>query len=80
MKPNYYVSTTLSEEEAIEILSDGGFDDTTKDDDIAVHGYLPDEDNENPTFAVTVNDENTGYEIDWLELPTAVREYFSSRK
>ena len=80
MKPNYYVSTTLNEEEAIEILADGGFDDTTEADDITVHGYTPDEDNENPTFSISVNDEDTGYEVAWLELPATVREYFSNRK
>ncbi len=75
-----HMSYPLNEEELNELLADGGYDDTEATDDVTVFGNLPTEEDENPTWSMTVNDEETGYETPWLELPASVREYCISRK
>ena len=74
------MSYMMNEEELNELLADGGYDDTEATDDVTVFGNLPTEEDENPTWSMTVNDEETGYETPWLELPASVREYCISRK
>ncbi len=75
-----HMSYMLSEEELNELLAEGGFDDTESTDDVTVFGNLPTDEDENPTWSMTVNDEETGYETPWLELPASVREYCINRK
>ena len=75
-----HMSYMLNEEELTELLTEGGFDDTEATDDVTVFGNLPTDEDENPTWSMTVNDEETGYETPWLELPASVREYCINRK
>lgn len=75
-----HMSYMLNEEELTELLTEGGFDDTESTDDVTVFGNLPTDEDENPTWSMTVNDEETGYETPWLELPASVREYCINRK
>lgn len=75
-----YTSYPLNEEELTELLADGGYDDTETTDDVTVFGFLPTALNPNPTWSMTVNDEETGYETPWLELPASVREWCMARR
>ena len=73
------ITYTLNEEELIELLADGGYDDTEATDDVTVWGDLPTGEDENPTWSMEVNGEETGYETPWLELPASVREWCINR-
>ena len=75
-----HMSYPLNEEELNELLAEGGYDDTEATDDVTVFGNLPTEEDENPTWSMTVNDEETGYGTPWLELPASVREWCIARK
>jgi hypothetical protein len=74
-QPGVYVSADLTDRQITYMLKAGGFEPLERTDvqSMNISGYTPDSGNPNPTFNFTVNDDDTGFEIRWDEIPASIK-------
>ena len=74
-KPGEYIHCELTDRQIDAMIAHGGFEPNERGDihEMFIGGYAPESRGDNPTFSFSINGEETGFDIDWVEIPRSIK-------